>query len=87
MRTIGVILRGIDITMEENPTVAFLGIAVIAFLGFMLMNGRIFWLKEKVKAMPETKQYIVGFGICLVFLSMVVLLGVLWAAGSGAGYP
>ena len=87
MHTMRVVMRGIDITMEENPTVAFLGIAVIAFLGFMLMNGRVFWLKEKVKAMPETKQYIVGFGICLVFLSMVVLLSVLWAAGSSAGYP
>lgn len=86
MRTMRVVLRGIDIMMEESPIVAFLGIAVIAAAAFLLMNGRIYWLKEKVKAMPETKQYIVGFGICLAVMSMIVLLGVLWAKGSGAGY-
>ena len=87
MHTIRVVLRGIDIMMEENPAVAFLGIAVIATVAFLLMNGRIYWLKEKVKEMPETKQYIISFGICLVCFSIVVLLGVLWAKGSGAGYP
>lgn len=86
MHSMRLVMRGIDVMMEENPITAFLGIAAIAALAFLLMNGRIYWLKEKVKEMPETKQYIVGFGICLVVMSMIVLLGVLWAKGSGAGY-
>lgn len=86
MHSMRLVMRGIDVMMEENPITAFLGIAAIAALAFLLMNGRLYWMIQKIKELPETRQFIAGFGLCMFFLIIIVLFGVLWVTGSNAGY-
>ncbi len=86
MHSIRLIMRGIEVMIGENPVVAFLGIAAIVVLAFLMMNGRMAFLLRKYKELPETKQYVVGFLVFLGILSVIVLFGVLWMTGSAAGY-
>ena len=76
------ILRGLDVYMETQPIVAFLGGAMLIGIAVLMLRIRPQKLKTWFKSLSEGRQMAVGAVGCTVFLLMTMLFAVLYRAGN-----